>query len=124
MIATEKAVESFPCLLCDFRSNWGNGLTIHMARKHCEIEQLDGNMVDSEDIENKDQKYFRTRHYWEKGKISTVYQTFIDAQEIIDKSDLNEDEKGKEKFKLMEARKNAFGQHYRNYPPWSLMSRA
>ena len=34
--------EDFPCLICDFSSNWKNGVEIHMARKHSTIDQTDG----------------------------------------------------------------------------------
>ena len=36
---------NFQCVLCDFKSNWENGLKVHMARKHDNnvIEQLYGN---------------------------------------------------------------------------------
>ena len=41
--SAEKAGNYFKCLLCDFTSNWENGLQIHMTRKHNTIEQIDGN---------------------------------------------------------------------------------
>ena len=122
VIEAEKAKENFPCLLCDFKSIWENGLAIHMSRTHSQIEQLDGNITFSEEMDNKDQKYYGTRQYWENGELSTIYQTFIDAQNIIENSDLNEEEKEKEKVKLLEARKVAFGENFRYYPPWSLKS--
>ena len=31
-----------PCIFCDFRSNWANGVKIHIGRKHVDIMQLDG----------------------------------------------------------------------------------
>ena len=67
-----------------------------MARKHAEIEQLDGN---SENDETTDEKCAGSKHYWEEGRLSTVYQTFLDANEIIDKSGIDEDEKEKVKAK-------------------------
>ena len=48
----EKTTEevSFSCELCNFTSNWENGLRIHLCKKHSKIEQLDGNAsIDSED---------------------------------------------------------------------------
>ena len=54
----------FYCELCDFTSNWENGVRIHMARKHSQIEQLDGF---SEDI-SEDNKYSDTEKYWKTGK--------------------------------------------------------
>ena len=93
-----------------------NGLNIHMARKHAEIEQLDGNVENDEII---DEKCAGSKHYWEEGRLSTVYQVFLDANEIIDKSELDEEEKKKEKDKLLDARKTAFGAHFKHFPPWS-----
>ena len=37
------AEHEFKCLICDFTSNWGNGLQLHMTRKHNTIDQIDGN---------------------------------------------------------------------------------
>ena len=31
----EQAGTDFQCDLCDFSSNWENGLSVHMARKSC-----------------------------------------------------------------------------------------
>ena len=74
-----------------------NGLAIHMGRKHRNIKQLDGNVTDDEENDTEDNKYHGTRHYWKSGRLSTVYQSFLDGQEIIQKSDLNDHEKQKEK---------------------------
>ena len=56
----------FECILCDFRSNWNNGLKIHITRKHGEIEQLDGNTTEND--ETLDERYAGTKHYWEFGR--------------------------------------------------------
>ena len=82
------------------------------------MQQLDGNESLSE--EPLDEEYYRTRHYWEKGRLGTAYQAYIDANELIEKSDLNKDAKEKEKAKILEDRKTAFGIHYKYNPPWSL----
>ena len=108
----------FVCELCDFVSNWKNGLNIHLSRKHGDIEQLDGH----NDSSFSDEKYYHSRHYWEKGRLGTVYQTYLDANEIIDKSDISEDAKLIEKEKLLNARKSAFGQNklnFKYFPPWN-----
>ena len=113
-ITAEKADKSFYCELCDFKSNWENGLNVHMARKHSKIDQVDGitdSVVD-------DEKYADTKRYWETGILGTVYQTFLDANEIIENSDFNKDVKGLEKSKILEARKDAFGENFRYVPPW------
>ena len=108
------AEKEFRCQLCDFVSKWNNGLSIHIAKKHGKIEQLDGHS-DVCDDEN----YFRTRNYWSTGYLGTVYQTYLDALDLIKKSDLNESEKEKEIAKVLEARKDAFGPNYKYNPPWS-----
>ena len=61
----EEAPEIFGCSLCDFKSNWGNGLNIHMTRKHGEIEQLDENAKENDETKQ-DEKYAGSKHYWEE----------------------------------------------------------
>ena len=114
----ENAVTDFSCLICDFESNWKNGLKIHIARKHDNIEQMDGNNSLNIDEVDEDQKYSETHHYWKTGKLGTIFQSYLDANEIVDKSNLEEEAKAREKEKILEARKHAFGNHFRNYPPW------
>lgn len=111
----ETATETFECIICDFKSNWENGLKVHIARKHEKIEQLDG-VVDL-DHEN-DERYDNTKHYWKKGWLGTVYQCFLDANKIIDDCDMLEEEKDKEREKILAARKVAFGSSFVNFPPW------
>ena len=53
------------------------------------------------------------------GKLCTVYQTFIDAIDIIDNSDLTEESKNHEKAKILDARKSALGPHFSFVPPWN-----
>ena len=109
-----QAEEHF-CEICDFKTNWKNGLNIHMSRKHGKIEQVDGNYDDESDEE-----YISSKNYWKSGQISTVYQTFLDVNKIIEDSDLSEREKHIEKQKVLEARREAFGESlYKYYPPWS-----
>ena len=45
----ENALKHVECLICDFSSNWENGLKIHMSRKHSKIEQIDGHFDHPED---------------------------------------------------------------------------
>ena len=40
--------------ICDFVSNKESGLNIHMAKKHAKIEQLEGNVENSESDEESD----------------------------------------------------------------------
>ena len=114
----EQADEVQPKLSCDFcsfTSNWENGVKIHIARKHKTIVQLDG----SNKLEEDDYKYCATSHYWKEGQIGTGYQTYLDALDIVEESDLSEDTKHVEKAKVLEARKEAFGSRFKFYPPWS-----
>ena len=103
--------------MCDFKSQWASGVKIHMARKHSKIDQLDGNVSVSYADDN-DDKYHSIRHYLKKGWLGSAYQTFIDAMEVIEESDLNEEEKIIEKDNVLEARKLALGQNYKYFPPW------
>ena len=111
----EQAGEVFPCLICDFVSNWVNGLQVHMTRKHSNIEQIDGN---SENEDFDDEKYLGTERYWKTGKLGTIFQDFLDTNFIIEKSDLSKEDKANEHAKILEARKSAFGIHFKDYPPW------
>ena len=110
----EKLTENFECPLCDFSSKWENGLNVHLARKHSKLNQLDG-VSDTEDF---DEKYNDSKHYWKTGWLGTVYQSFLSANAIIEETDMPEDEKKKEKAKILEARKTAFGQNFSYFPPW------
>ena len=85
-----------------------------MGRKHCNIEQLDG----LDDELDKVDRYDNTEHYWRTGRIGMAYHCFLDADKIIDSSDIPKDKKKTEKEKLLDARKNAFGKSSSNYPPW------
>ena len=86
-----------------------------MARKHSKIDQVDGI---SDNTDDEKYAYADTKWYWETGILGTVYQTFLDANEIIDNSDLTEDVKEMERSKILEARKDAFGENFRYFPPW------
>ena len=91
--------------------------TVHKSRKHSTIVQLDGNAeVDGTD---RDEKYFNTEHFWKKGWLGISYQSFIEANEIIDSSDLSFEQKATEKTEILEARKRALGRSFHNFPPWS-----
>ena len=108
--------EIFTCDICDFESNWSNGLSVHMSRKHGNIEQLDG--IDDNTTEEVDEKYLESENYWKTGVLGTIYQTFLDVNSIIEYSNMSEDDRNKEKNKALDARKKAFGSEYSRYPPW------
>ena len=85
----------FPTLTAPGRMVWK--CTLHMGRKHNTIEQIDGS-TDMETLEL-DEMYDRSKHYWERGKIGIAYHVFLDANSIIDVSDIPDIEKVKEKKK-------------------------
>ena len=111
-----ETTEKFECPICDFKSNWNNGLQVHMHRMHTVLEQIDGSV--EQDIAENDTEYNNTVHYWEKGRIGIAYHSFLNANAIIDDSDMTNEEKVEEKNRLLESRKNAFGNNFKNYPPW------
>ena len=110
----EEAIQRFECEICDFQSNWQNGLNVHMSRKHSRIDQLDGHATVSTD----DEKYAGSKHYWMKGWLGGAYQSYLDAYDTIENCDFSEDEKNAEKIKLLDARKAALGDSYLHFPPW------
>ena len=82
------------------------------------VEQVDGNATLTDDDVAEDDKYSDTSHYWKTGLIETEFQTFLDANEIINSSNLSEVTKEIEKTEVLEARKCAFGENYKYVPPW------
>ena len=62
--------------------------------------------------------YANTQNYWHSGYLGTCFQNFIDANKILEESELEESEKDKEIAAVLEARKFAFGDMYKYYPPW------
>ena len=117
-ISAEQVKDKYSCDFCDFESNWENGLSVHITRKHTIIEQLDGNDSVSDEMDE-DDKYMKTVHYWEHGILGTVFQTYLDVMDVIEKSDLTEELKDLEKTKVLAARKEAFGKDFELFPPWS-----
>ena len=83
------------------------------------MEQVDKNVTLKEDDLVEDDTYLETCHYWKTGRLGTVFQTFMDANKIIDSSNFPEELKEKEKVKSLEARKCAFGKNYEHVPPWN-----
>ena len=104
-------VGGFKCKICDFQSTWKNGLKVHMSRNHADIEQLDSIAADD--------KYLETEMYWKTGKLTTIFQSFLDCNEILETIDnFTEEEKILEKEKVLNARKFACGRDFKFYPPW------
>ena len=48
----------------------------------------------------------------------TAFQSYLDVLDILETTDLTEDEKHIEKEKVLEARKEASGPEFKYYPPW------
>ena len=69
-------------------------------------------------IEN-DSEIDDTCLHWKTGRLGTSFQTFLDANQIIDTSKFSEVFKEKEKAKVLEARKYAFGENFNYVPPWN-----
>ena len=79
-----------------------------MTRKHNTIEQIDGNSTfDGEETQD-DKQYSGTQYYWKTGRLGTVFQSFLDANEIIENSNLETETKIQDKEKILKARKSAF----------------
>ena len=114
----EKASQQFECLICDFTSNWENGLNVHMARIHRKIDQIDGHS-DQPDDEKDDEKNDGSQHYWKSGWLGGAFQSFKDAFEVIEECDIPDDDKKIEHAKLLDARKTALGASFSYFPPWS-----
>ena len=102
----------FACTFCNFRSNWANGVKIHIGRKHVDMVQLDGNDSLSEASEE-DEKYLSVDNYLKTGWLGSAYQRFLDAMNIIDECSLQVDMKTDERGKVLEARKYAIGPNYK-----------
>ena len=68
--------------------------------------------------EEDDEKYKYVKHYLHTGWLGGAYQTFLDAMDIINESDLNEELKVIEKEKVLTARKLALGENFSWFPPW------
>ena len=98
----------FICDRCDFKSNWENALNVHKSKMHS-IEQTNGENVDEDEF---------TRKYWSTGKILNCFQTFLDINNDNEDSNLQMSDKAAEKEKVLEARKEAFGNDFKHYPPW------
>ena len=89
-----------------------------MTKKHANIDQVDGNATMDDDLEE-DAQHSETSHYWKTGRLGTSYQTFIDANDCIEKNNPPEDIKKSEITKILDARKTAFGPNFSHVPPWN-----
>ena len=115
LVSEHKEKIGFNCDICEFKSSRENGLVVHMGMKHKNIEQLDGGLDTSVD---EDKRYYNTESYWKTGCLGTIFQDFLDAKEIIEESSLGDIEKEEERAAILAARKEAFGDDFKYYPPW------
>ena len=99
------------CKVCDFETNWGNAVKVHMIKKHSKKTCVIQDKVDEQQVDF-------TQQYWKTGKLITCFQTYLDLNKDIENSDLKDLEKAIEKEKVLEARKAAFGPDFKHYPPW------
>ena len=66
-----------------------------MRKRHGNIDQIDG----IEDLAE-NEKYLETCNYWKTGNMGTIFQTFLDVNNIIDKSNISEESKTEEKVRF------------------------
>ena len=78
----ENKENGYSCHFCNFVSTWENGLMVHMGRIHKQIEQLDG--MDTSVGEEQDNYYLNTETYWRKEVIGRSFQSFLDANKLIE----------------------------------------
>ena len=76
-VVSQAADEGFQCQSCEFRSKWDTGFKVHMQCLH-------GNKAQADITE----KYESTANYWKSGFLGTVYQRFLDVNDVIDGMDL------------------------------------
>ena len=93
-------------------------MSIHIAKKHKKIEQIDGNSSECEDT--------YAESYWESDYMGTSYHSYLNAVENIKTSDISLEEKHLEYERAKGARKEAFLKDglteidmERSIPPWS-----
>ena len=71
-----------------------------------------------ESLEIDDKLFESTKEYWIRGYIGRTYQSYLDATQMVEESCLDENEKQVEKEDILEARKEAFGDEFKYFPPW------
>ena len=65
-----------------------------------------------------DDCYEESKHYWKSEYLGQGYQAFIDAKKVVDESSMVDQEKKFHIDAILEARKTANGEHYKYFPPW------
>ena len=72
-----------------FYSNFENGLKVHLARKHSKVEQLDGH---HDEVDEDDDFYAGSKHFWKNGWLGGAFQSFCDANQVVDTCDISEED--------------------------------
>ena len=92
-------------------------MSVHKAKKHQTISQLDGNVSLYDDDE--DDAYEGSEHFWRNQYLGCAYQSYIDAMKTLESCKIDEPLKEDLKIAVLEARKSALGKDYKDFPPWS-----
>ena len=84
----------FACDICDFSSNWRNGLSFHISSSH---------EITNEKLKSSDEIINLTQSYWKTGKLVSNMQVYVNALMDIEKAtNVNDDVKEEEEIKLEE----------------------
>ena len=78
------------------------------------IPQYDGN----DSLDQTDEAYDGSKHFWANHYLGGAYQSFIDANEVVRHVDLEEDLKQDLIADIVESRKTALGNNFRFFPSW------
>ena len=109
----ENFSDSLRCEACDFQSNCQNGLRVHNARKRTNvIPQCDGL---NDDSFMEDEAYEGLKHFWKNNYLGRAYQSFIDANEVIEMIEVYDDVKQKLKYTVVETMKVALGKAFLSF---------
>ena len=107
-VVIQAAQEGFQCQSCEFRSKWDTGFKVHMQCLHGDKAQADIT-----------EKYESTANYWKSGFLGTVYQRFLDVNDVINGMDFTVQEKAEAKNAILEAGKPAFNcKNWIDFPSW------
>ena len=80
--------EIITCDLCQYMTPKKTCLSVHISKKHKEIEHLDETSLDTGDR--------FADSYWERDYMGTVYQNYLDAVQNIQSLDISAEEQEEE----------------------------
>ena len=120
IIAHNLPGEIFSFDLCEVEISEKASLSIHVSKKHKELDQLDGNNSDVEDTYSEE--------YWEKDNMGQTYKRYLDVIKSIYGSNLSNKEKEKKKRKSPDRKKKMLTpkrvgtkKQIEIMPPWDTM---